>query len=337
MRNEAIIVIPGLDAREIGYALERVVKKISERQQISDVNILGEGNGQKKSVELTFKHTSEKKTIDVFEVFWGDIVNENYSEELPLWKKVIFGLELITFWVFSSVWKGALKNKFLFSAITFSGLIITGWYLSVLGILATAIYNTKFLVEHLALSELPAWFPEVSLGLGIFLGAFPTALLIRASGFSMKFIKSALVRDAIKGRIGSQMNYITTSNKYDRVTLFSHSMGAIPTIDYLSNYQKNSDIKVRSITVGAAISFFAYKSSLIRTDLIECSNNSHIDEWLDFFSKEDYLCAYETIDELGENFYSQELKMDSSWLSRLSNKVHVQYFDDSRVIEKLIS
>ena len=339
MKNEAILIIPGLDSKVVGFALERLIDKISKRQQISEVKVLNDQTGHKHGLELTFNNTGEKKIIDVYEVFWGDIINKNYAEGLVLWKKVVFGVELISFWLFSSIWKGARKNKLLFLAMIISGLVLTGWYLSVVGLVITAFYNSEMLRNLFGLhSKIPEALPEISFALGIFLGLFPTTLILKISGFSMKYMKSSLVREEIKARINSKMLAIMTeANNYERVTLFSHSLGAIPTLDYLSEYQNTDKTNIRSISVGASTSFFANKSSLIRNYLDKCSKNEHIDEWIDYFSKEDWLCAYDTIDEYGENFSSNELSLDSSWLSRFGGKVHLQYFDDSRVIEKLIA
>ena len=38
MNKEALIVIPGLDSKEVGFALNRVVDKITNQQSIATVN-----------------------------------------------------------------------------------------------------------------------------------------------------------------------------------------------------------------------------------------------------------------------------------------------------------
>ncbi len=264
-------------------------------------------------------------------MFWGDILNQNFSTDLPLWKKVIFGLELVFFWIFSPIWKGALKNKLIFVSIIFSGILLTGWYLSIIALLIVAINNSDYIA--FTIPSIPESYTVI---LATILGIFPTALILKVSGFSMKFLKSNVVRESIKSRIVKQMN-IVLDKDYDRITLFSHSFGAIPTLGYLSDFQNNKEVKIRCITIGAAISFFANRSSIIKDWIGKCTANENIDEWKDYFSREDYLCSYDTIDEFRESFDSEELQMDSSWLTRLSRKVHSQYFDDSRVMEKLIS
>ena len=72
-------------------------------------------------IEITLEDTGEQKQIDIYEVFWGDVINKNYSPDLPIFKKVIFGLELILFWLISPIWKGARKNTWMFIGICFSG------------------------------------------------------------------------------------------------------------------------------------------------------------------------------------------------------------------------
>jgi hypothetical protein len=339
MIKEAILIIPGLDSKIVGFSLDRLIDKISKRQQISSVKVLNYQTGQKRGVELTFTETSKKKIIDIYEVFWGDIINKIYTEDLLLWKKVVFGLELIIFWLFSTIWKGARKNKLLFIAMIISGLVLTGWYVSIVGLVVTAFYNSDFLRGLLGLeSKVPAIIPEISFILGVLLGLFPTAIIVKASGFGMKYLKSNLVREEIKERINSKISAIMiVPNSYERVTLLSHSMGAIPALDFLSSYQNVTKTVIRSISVGASISFFANKSLLIRNNFDKCTKNKSINEWTDYFYREDWLCAYDSINKYGKNFNSIELSLDSSWFSRFGGKVHSQYFEDSRVIEKLIA
>ncbi|MBL4605235.1 MAG: hypothetical protein JKY02_06135, partial [Flavobacteriaceae bacterium] len=89
MNKEALIVIPGLDSKEVGFALNRVVDKITNQQSIATVNkISTPENPNMQSIEVTFEGTGEQKRIDIYEVFWGDIINKNYSNDLPIFKKV---------------------------------------------------------------------------------------------------------------------------------------------------------------------------------------------------------------------------------------------------------
>ena len=360
MAKEALIVIPGFDSKEVGYALNRTVDKLASEQSIATVNkVSTPENPAMQRLEVTYADTGEKKEIDVYEIYWGDIINQNYSDNLPVWKKVVFGLELIFFWLFSPVWKAAFKNKWMFIGIAFSGLVITFWYVSIVGVFISALDSTQVLDSikmifqeplpeeemrmGLSVEELPKLvsnlFTEIFLIAGIVIGLFPTLmnLILKVSGFSMKFIKSQLVRDDVKNRVQTQMNAINKDGSYERVTLFAHSLGVIPALEFLSDYNSNNNIEVRCITIGSAVSFMANKAKIFRDYAKKVINNDKVTEWADFFSKEDWLCSYESIGKPGDRFYSEEIKMDSSWLSRMSTKPHTEYFNHSKVIEKLIT
>ncbi|MFY0630884.1 MAG: hypothetical protein JXR05_10920 [Flavobacteriaceae bacterium] len=339
MNKEALIVIPGLDSKEVGFALKRVVDSISDKQTIATVKKIN--NPEKpnsESLEVTFNNSLEVKKIDVYEVFWGDIITENYSDNIKSKRKIFFGLELIIFWLFSPIWKAASKNKWMFIGICFSGLVITLWYFSIIGVVLSAIETydpIRKLLPKIIL--IPPLLANIYVLIGLLLSVLPTALILKASGFTMKFIKDPGIRRSVKNRIQLLVNAIEKDEEYEQITFFSHSLGVIPALDFLSKYDNPNNLKIKSITIGAAISFLSHKTNLFREYLDECRGNENIDAWLDYFSKEDWLCSYESINSYGDHFESKELKMDSSWGSRFNSKIHIKYFDDTEVIEKLIT
>lgn len=360
MTKEALIVIPGFDAKELGFALNRTIDSINSQQSIADVSkIPTPEDPNMQRLEITFYNTDEKKQIDIYEVFWGDIIEKNSSQELTVWKKVVFGLELMFFWFFSPIWKAALKNKWMFTGIAFSGIIITFWYISILGVFISALDSTEALNQikemfieklpdeeamrmGLSVQELPrlisVFVTEVFLLAGVVIGLFPTllSLILRVSGFSMRFIKSQMVRDDVKNRVQFQMNSIH-KDKYDRVTFFAHSLGVIPTLDFLASYDSVHDNKIRLITIGSPVSFLANKAKVFLKDAEAVQKNPKVVEWADYFSKSDWLCSYKSLGEPGDRIFSQRIHMDSSWLNKMSTAPHLAYFNHSIVIEKLIS
>jgi len=345
METEAIVVIPGLDSKEVGFALERVVNKIKNNLLLEEAKVKESEIPNRLDIEAKIKKNDLKKIYEIYEIFWGDIISENYNADMPTYKKFIFGLELITFWFISPIWREALKNKFLFIGVCFSGILLTLWYLSILFLIFSS-QATAELIEPL-LSFLnydhkttvdSHWILHSSLwaGVAVVLSILPTAIILKMSGFTMKYLKSNMVRTKVRNRISNQINTLKERNDLDRITLFAHSLGALPTSDYLADLENNSGIKIRCVTIGAPVSFLAQKSSFLQERLKKCQENESIHEWLDFFSKEDYLCSYVKIDSSNSNFKSYELDMDSSWLSRLGTDIHLQYFKDSRVIDRLL-
>jgi hypothetical protein len=287
-------------------------------------------------LEITICDTGAKKQLDIYEVYRGDIILKNYSDDLPVWKKVIFGLELIFFWFFSPIWKAAYKNKWMFTGIAFSGLIITFWYISIVGIFISALDSTHVLDSlktgftetaplteeamrmGLSVNQLPKLvsnlFTEIFLIAGVVIALFPSllSLILRVAGFCMKFMKSKMARDDVKNRVQSQMNAVNKNDDYYRVTFFAHSLGVIPTIDFLSNYDSVQNKNIRLITFGSQVSFLANKAKVLRQHAKDVKNNQLITEWADYFSKGDWLCSYESLGEEGSRVFSKEINIDSS-------------------------
>jgi hypothetical protein len=343
MKNEAIVIIPGLDAKKVGFALDRMIEKLSKQENVKNVKLGAKDEHYKQSIELTFNTDNRKKKIDVYEVFWADIIGENYDTDIPTYKKAIFGVELITFWFFSTIWKAALKNKFIFVGVIFSGIVLSLWYLSILFLLITSLLNSAEVSDFLGITNAiemeKHWVLKNTTWafVTILLAVVPTSIILRISGFTMKYLKSGLVRESIKARICKVMNGILKQDDLDRITLFAHSFGAVPALDYLSDFKNPGSVKVRCISAGAPISFLAHKSPFIKRKMKECIANPQIEEWVDYFSREDYMCSYVKLDGQNANFNSIDLDMDSSWLNRISSKVHLQYFDDKRVMNKVLA
>lgn len=355
MTKEALIVVPGIDSKEVGFALNRMVDSLTNEQSVATVNkIPTPEQPNLERLEFTDNVTEEKRIIDIYEVFWGDVILKNYKEDSPVWQKVIFGIELIVFWFFSPIWKAATKNKWMFTGITFSGLIITFWYFSILGVFISAldaaelfdVFKHKLTEEEQLLMGtkkeyarvVNSFFTKVFAISGVVIGLIPSlmSMILRVSGFSMKFIKNPMVRDDVKGRIQLQMNAIQKDDDYQRVTFLSHSLGVVPTLDFLASFNNQTNKRIRFITIGSPVSFMSTKAKIFRQHANEVLENQHLDEWVDFFSREDWLCSYESLGEEGQRVHSEEIQMDSSWLSRMSTAPHLGYFTHSKVIEKLI-
>jgi len=312
-----------------------------------------------KSIEVTYEATGEKKRIDIYEVYWGDIIEKNYSDDVTIFKKFFFGLELIFFWIFSPIWKAAYKNKWMFIGIVFSGLLVTFWFISVIGILISALDSAEVLdtikyVFHdppleeeirmgLSFKEAPKlvsdFFTKLFVVVGVVLSLFPgvIALILKVSGFSMKFIKSQIIRDGVKKRLAAMANAIGRDNSYSSITFFAHSLGVIPLIHFISDYENYGNKNIRCITVGSPVSFLMNKTPLFKEYIVNSLKNIHVTAWYDFFSKEDWLCSYDSVKKYGDRFDSEEISMDTSWTSRLSTKPHKAYFNHSKVIKKLIA
>jgi hypothetical protein len=49
--------------------------------------------------------------------------------------------------------------------------------------------------------------------------------------------------------------------------------------------------KVRFITLGAAISFMSHRSDWLSAVVEKCFAKQNVNEWIDFFSLEDWVCS----------------------------------------------
>lgn len=320
-----------MNAKEVGDSIKNLVDKISNYKS-NNTSIRQHENYS--SIDFP----DENKTIDIFEVFYNDLTEKNNPIGSSVYKKVIFGLELISFWLFSSIWKAAKSNKYLLTGICLSGLILIAWYISVFCLMLVSI-SKKAGDASIPLPYSSSAIQTSSLFsfLSISLGVLPINTILRVAGFSMRYIKNPSLRNLIRRRIDSQVSKIVDSKEYDKVLIYSHSMGTILALDFFAEYQNNNETKLYSVSAGAPITFFSHKWKGLKEIKAKCAKNSSIEKWTDFFSKEDWLCSYEKANSMGNNFSSVLLKMDSSWLSRFTPKVHLQYSDMEPVINSIIN
>jgi hypothetical protein len=352
--KEAILIIPGVGDLNIGTAIERVAVKLATRQSIAQVLKTSEKDSLHREYDVKYHKTGNSKQIDLIELHWGDIIKENDPQSLTIHKKFFFGIELLTFWWYSPVWKSALKNKLLLTGMVLSSVIILAWFITLFSLFVATMQHEKsmlfdFLSNNmvndaliLVLNKLDiTWrFSNVhSINLvyiTTLLSVLPTDLVIRTSGFTMNYIKSKIIRDTVKIRIENKMNELLKTNEYNSITLFCHSLGALPTINYLSEVKNDTKTKIKCISIGAPLSFMANNSKELKESIRLCNSNSNIFSWKDYFSKKDWLCSYQEVEAVNDQFYSKQLEMDNSWLVRFSGKVHNQYFDETKIITELI-
>lgn len=332
MKKEAIVVVPGGDGGEVGFALKRFVDKLINGQQVAILNKLASNDPKHQALECSYTQTDSKKHIDVIEAYWGDILNSYNPVEFKPWRKAFWGIELMSFWFRRTTFKAAHKNRYMTMGIIGSAFVLILWYCSLLTLLLSSLQG-KYIDNLSFLTDISPVIAMVT----VFLGLVPVEPLLRISGFVMKYIKSPALRKTIKNRIQEVVQPLLDSNEYEQVTVFAHSMGSIPTLDYLADIKNLGQSKVRCVSAGASITFITERSKELSERLDLCINNSAITEWVDFFSHEDWMCSYKRVEDYNQpNFKSVDLKFDTSWYTRFSSKVHNQYFDDKRVMERLL-
>ncbi len=349
--KEAIIYIPGAEIKAIGQSLDEAVKaltgaqrnyKIENSEDIFLGGLYGKG--------LSVRHTEKDLTkVDIFEVYWGDILEAQNPSNQKALKKVLWGFDLLVFWWFSRIWKAILSNRYMLLWLLASTVLMILWYFSVVVLgLKTLMDSIPHFLDVNSIS-LPEWMDidyktlfqgDIKLYLlaTAILSLFPINILLHISGFVKDYLTKHELRNQICTRITQIMNSIEKNKEYKKITILGYSIGTLMALDFLASYQKNNDqCQVEFISVGSASSFLRLKSNWVKTKQNDVIKNKNIDQWHDYFSPHDWLCSYEGIEISNRNFKSYSIESDINLLDRFTTKVHQNYFHFPKVAEGILA
>ncbi|NJN88105.1 MAG: hypothetical protein HC881_19685 [Leptolyngbyaceae cyanobacterium SL_7_1] len=112
IHNEAVIFIPGFYAKSKGFVLENflaigLTTRLEGRQvelERDEVKIAGQ-SGRRFVYESV---AGEPKTLDIYEIFWTDLVDKLSDRSIK--DQIVRGFFLFVYWVFAGTWNMA-KNR----------------------------------------------------------------------------------------------------------------------------------------------------------------------------------------------------------------------------------
>lgn len=353
--KEAIVFIPGFDAGTKDYYIDNYLAigltTRLERQRVflepDEVKIAGQ-TGRR----FTVTTNDTRKTIDVYEIFWNDLVTKLSQKNLKA--KVCGGFSLFAYWL-SYTFNIARKSKIFAMQITVFVALVVLWYYGTVVMLLTAIGNDRSILG----TQLPQDWATALGQLGNTLGGwsiwiytsviisfFPASIdiVIDLLDFASRYMrdetlpKNGALRDRLRARLATALDNVINSGEYQQVTVLSHSMGTLVSTDLMADYSHPKQPRIRYITLGSPIEALATCSNWLKTEVVKCLDNPLVANWVDFYSSQDWLCT--KVPKLPtpnlNKLTSHPINLKVSLADQLVGASHQMYFFDPRVLEEIV-
>jgi len=370
VKRRAIVLIPGMKREERFHRRDILIANLEtvERHPVTrgaEVSAGGE-TGQRLTM-MPLRGASEGggsesppfASLDVFEAYWADMIPEQV--ELPPWSKLMKGLELVGYWVFSlGAWRAVAASLRSGSSMIAIGLIMGGltliaWYLMLAVLVGQAVAPGGAVPDELKgiplLSDLVTLFGQVTgwLAANAWWAVLPfllAMLQVDALVLLARFIKDYFenheddsgvgLRDRVRRRICGTLEAVLAAG-YDEVVVVAHSFGTVIATDILADWPHGADLKRLSlVSLGSPITVLRYRSAWLEEERREMLQPQRLAAWVDYFSPSDWLCGAVTGHRecYGEGM-SRRLTFEAPWPKKITGQTHLQYYRDPRVLEQL--
>lgn len=297
--------------------------------------------------------------LDVFEAYWADMVPEQ-AEQAP-WTKLMQGLELVGYWVFSPrSWQAVFTSLSRGSSLIALGLLMGGltlvaWYVMLAVLIGQAVAPSGQVPEELA--GIPV-VSDVVHAYGLVAGwlanhawwaVLPfllTMLKVDALVLLARFVKDYFenreddsgvgLRDRLRRRISTTLESVLSAD-YDEVVVVAHSFGTVIATDILADWPHEADLERLSlVSLGSPITVLRYRSAWLESERREVLQARRLAGWIDYFSPSDWLCGAVTGHRecYGERM-SRKLQFEAPWPQKLSGQTHMLYYRNPQVLEQL--
>lgn len=351
VRKEAIVFIPAMTAQEKDFYLNYLSIGLTEHIESTSIKVkeIGEaktGGCTGKKFEL-YQDGEKVKTIDIYEVYWGDLFSKLSEKDLKA--RVLSGIQLVFYWFFSKIWTSVREAPLLFMGLLISLLLFTLWFYGTLVMALTAIGQDNnflgFKIEPSLAKEIGE-FGERMGGWSVWLIASALLSLIPVNAgvdifdFARRYLDEdtdgRIIRAKTRQRASVILDDVLNENTYDKATVLAHSFGITIATDFLADYQHTQ--KIRYISMGGALKALSYKSEWVEKEIKKCLNNNTIEVWIDFYSEQDWLCTKTPIP-VGCSSQKIQYKKNNlkfSLLKQISGKSHEHYFTDENVLRTIL-
>lgn len=367
-RRRAIVLIPGMKREQRFYRRDVLAANLEtvERHPLvrgEEVSVGGECGLRLALAPLRAGAAAPPPaalvSVDVFEAYWADMIPEQV-EQAP-WTKLLQGLELVGYWVFSlGTWKAVAASlrrgsSLIALGLLMGGLTLTAWYLMLAVLVGQAVAPGGEVPEELAgipvVSDVVAAYGMAAGWIAghawwAVLPFLLTMLQVNALVLLARFTKDYFenredetgvgLRDRVRRRIAGTLESVLAGG-YDEVVVLAHSFGTVIAIDILADWPHEADLKRLSlVSLGSPIAVLRYRSAWLESERREVLQTRRFAAWFDFFSPSDWLCGAITghRESYGTEM-SRRLLFEAPWRQKLSGQTHMLYYRDLRVLEQL--
>lgn len=372
VKRRAIMLIPGMQREERFHRRDILIANLEtvERHPLrrgEEVSAGGEtgrrlipaalrgapGAGEEGASDLPFD------SLDVFEAYWADMIPE--QAELPPWQKLMKGLELVGYWVFSlGSWRAVASSlrggsAMIAIGLIMGGLTLTAWYLMLAVLVGQTVAPGGAVPDELngipVVSDLVSLFGEVTgwLAANAWWAVLPFLLtmlqvdaLVLLARFTKDYFENRVdesgvgLRDRLRRRVSTTLEAVLEAG-YDEVVVVAHSFGTVIATDILAGWPHEADLKRLSlISLGSPITVLRHRSAWLESERRQVLNPQRLATWVDYFSPSDWLCGAVTghRDSYGGDL-SRKLEFEAPWPQKITGQTHLLYYRDPRVLEQL--
>jgi hypothetical protein len=353
--KEAVVFVPGFDAHCQNYYLDNFLAP-GLLAQLEDINIRLDPEdvkipGQTGKRFYCTGHDYEK-TIDIYEVYWNDLVERLSSNDAK--QKFTNGLYLIYFW-FVKAWNILKISPIFFLQASIIFFLLLAWYYGVVVIILSALseqttlHSIDFLRDFLRAITVWAstgWGWQAWILISALLAFLPISIntLIDTIYFFVRYIQSESnrgkppVRSLLRSRVKQAVDNVIHEEDYDHVTILAYSLGTLISTDFLADYVNPSGTTFQYITWGSTLKSSAAIAPWMALEIEKCLDNPHVQDWNDFYSNQDWLCSNVPAPN-GSNHPKLSCKHVSfrvSFIKQISGESHLEYFFDPKVLRHLV-
>ena len=355
--QEAIIFIPAFDSQEKDYYIDHYLA-IGLTNRLENQKIYLEPEKIKISGQtgksFFFEPTPDmKKRIDVYEIYWKDLVNDLNSKSIR--HRVFRGVYLFFYWLFAFFKIGRMSKIFFLQMLSILFLVIA-WEYSTVTMALVAIGNDPNALGFSLPKEMASALGKLGEVAGswkiwlitsalLSLLPIPANSLVNLLDFLTRYAEDETerglgsLRDRLRARAALVLDDVLNEAKYEKVTVLAHSLGTVLATDLLADYKHSSLKKVTFITLGSPLKSLASISNWVPKEITKCLSNGFIERWYDFYSDQDWLCTKVPITSDMDNsnkFKGTSISLKVSLAKQLSGESHDAYFFDEVVLQKII-
>ncbi len=274
---EAIFLIPGFTTKERNLILHRIGKEF-QKAGAKEVRKLDKNSCSVKRFQIS------NRLIDVYEAYWGDLIEDLTKMELT--QRVPRGFYLLLYWLHSGIFKAFQKSMLLVLGSTALLFIVVCWYfITILLIFAEVVKEVEldFLKRFKSTTGL-IWLVNTFL-----VGLLPVSETANLVNFAERYFEDEFTKDKINERVLETLSLVQEKN-YINVTVVAHSFGAIIGTNLIASLNENKNI--RYIPLGSPLKFFPFKSTRIKNNLFKAVDSCkyNVYKWIEYYSEQDALC-----------------------------------------------
>ncbi len=360
-KRRAIVLIPGFRREERFFRRDILVRNLlmverSPLREGGDIEVTGEQG--KRLIPRTLRgdtmvESTAVAEVDIFEAFWADMIPDTI-ERTP-WQKLLWGLELIVYWVLNwRSWTAFRTSRYMTFGLLAGGTLLVLWYISIILLAAQAIGQNppEFLEQIPQLKPVIDGFVTVASAIGtwqlwiIVAAVLPMMRideLVHMAGFIKDYFQNKPdetevgLRQRLRNRVQSTLENVYQAG-YEEVTILAHSFGTILAIDLMADWPHGRDLaRTTLVTMGSPVAVLAHRSPWLSSEVDRLAARDDIAAWDDYYAATDWLCtAIPGRDKFAGAGGSHLIDFETRLTEMMTGRTHLLYYRHSHLLEQLV-